>query len=81
MICNDEIEIVKIKWDDRWKIYRCESMKCNDDIEIIKIQWDDAYNNNNDDCIYKAIQKATFNRKPLILSADITVPAMPHRPF
>jgi len=27
------------------------------------------------------ILKATFNRKPLILSADITVPAMPHRPF
>jgi len=28
-----------------------------------------------------AILKATVNRKPLILSADITVPAMPHRPF
>jgi len=35
----------------------------------------------NNNCIYIAILKATFWRKPLILSADITVPAMPHRPF
>jgi len=30
------------------------------------------FNNNDDDCIYTAILKATFNRKPFILSADTT---------
>jgi len=33
---------------------------------------------NNNDCICIAILKATLSRKPLYLSADITVPAMPH---
>jgi len=32
-------------------------------------------------CIYIAILKFKFHRKPLILFADITVPAIPDRPF
>jgi len=32
-------------------------------------------------CIRIAILKATFRWKPLILSAYITIPAIPHRPF
>jgi hypothetical protein len=33
---------------------------------------------NNYDCIYIAILQGIFNIKPLVLSADITVPAICH---
>jgi len=49
--------------------------------EVLKWEMITTCCNNNNDCIYIAILKATFNRKPFILSADITVPAMPHRPL
>jgi len=38
-------------------------------------------NKNYKECILIAILKAVFSGKPLILSAEITVPAMPHRPY
>jgi len=47
------------------------SVSLHDLFSLSLVNWTMLKSNN--DCIYITILKATFNRKPLILSSDITV--------